>query len=172
MTPEIDICIAGNPAVNGICGDSECVCAEKINVLDPENPEETWLCVCGNVPSDNGFYPCNTSGEEIDPSFKAGWRGLAVCGKCGRIINSETLCVVGKKAENVSQYWLAIFHESLSAEDDSNLSEFPLDSVCGEACKAIVNKASELLSVCDPHIEIRNHVLAASLTAIQIVCFG
>lgn len=52
-----DICLAGNPAINGICGDPECVCARRQRRWFDENPEPmggvervVWLlCVFGLV---------------------------------------------------------------------------------------------------------------------------
>ena len=56
---------------------------------------EAWICICGNTPSSDGFYPCNEEGCEMEP--EAGWRDLYVCGKCGRIINQNSLAVTGKR---------------------------------------------------------------------------
>ena len=58
---------------------------------EPGN-EEAWVCVCGNKPDSEGFYPCDSSGKEIEPV--TGWPGLYVCAKCGRVIDPSTLRVV------------------------------------------------------------------------------
>jgi hypothetical protein len=45
-----------------------------------------------------------------------------------------------------------------------------MDSVCGEACKAIIDAAAALVAVCDPsnHKEIHS----AATHAVEVVCFG
>ena len=54
---------------------------------------DAWVCVCGNVPHDDGFYPCDKTGNEMEPV--TGWSGLYVCYRCGRIINQDSLEVIG-----------------------------------------------------------------------------
>jgi hypothetical protein len=61
--------------------------------IDPD----AWVCLCGNVPSDDGFYPCNNSGHEVEPT--TGWGGLYVCLSCGRIIQQESLEIVGRTSK-------------------------------------------------------------------------
>ena len=59
--------------------------------------DEAWICICGNVPSSDGFYPCDDLGEEVEPR-QGVWGGvLYVCDRCGRIINQTTLEVVGRR---------------------------------------------------------------------------
>ena len=58
---------------------------------------EAWRCICGNTPSDGGFYPCDAVGNEMEPVKD--WTGLYVCEDCGRIIQQDTLEVVGQKAK-------------------------------------------------------------------------
>ena len=58
--------------------------------------DEAWICICGNEPSSDGFYPCDTNGNEMEPSIGSKWDGLYVCLKCGRIIRQDTLEVVGR----------------------------------------------------------------------------
>ena len=57
---------------------------------------EAWICVCGNLPGDDGFYPCATNGDEVEPTAESGWVDLYVCARCGKIINQNTLEVVGR----------------------------------------------------------------------------
>jgi hypothetical protein len=58
------------------------------------NPE-AWVCLCKNTPSDDGFYPCDEKGNEVEPDHH--WTtGNYVCNGCGRIINPESLKVVGR----------------------------------------------------------------------------
>lgn len=60
------------------------------------NPE-AWVCICGNTPVDDGFYPCGREGNEIEPD-KCWLDSLYVCHGCGRIIRGDTLEVVGMAA--------------------------------------------------------------------------
>jgi hypothetical protein len=59
--------------------------------------EEAWICLCDNTPSEDGFYPCDEKGNEVEPV--AGWGGLYVCFRCGRIIDPESLRVVGRNSQ-------------------------------------------------------------------------
>ena len=58
--------------------------------------DEAWICICGNRPDSDGFYPCDKDGNEIEPTTESGWRELYVCLNCGRIIHQNTLEVVGR----------------------------------------------------------------------------
>ena len=58
---------------------------------------DAWICICGNEPHSDGFYPCNETGDEVEP--KSGWKGLYVCHRCGRIIEQDSLAVIGRKTE-------------------------------------------------------------------------
>lgn len=57
---------------------------------------EAWICICGNTPSDDGFYPCDSHGNEIEPTSESGWIELYVCAACGRIIQQDTLEILGR----------------------------------------------------------------------------
>jgi len=59
--------------------------------------EDGWICLCGNTPADDGFYPCDENGNEMEPLVESIWKNLYVCDSCGRIINQYTLEVVGRK---------------------------------------------------------------------------
>lgn len=56
---------------------------------------EAWICICGNHPVADGFFPCDEKGNEVAPDFD--WKGLYFCDNCGRIINQKTLEVIGRK---------------------------------------------------------------------------
>jgi hypothetical protein len=58
--------------------------------------EEAWICLCGNLPSGDGFHPCDEEGKAMEPV--TGWNGLYVCFRCGRIIEQDSLRVVGRKS--------------------------------------------------------------------------
>lgn len=63
---------------------------------EPDN-DEAWVCICNNTPSDDGFFPCDSNGIEIEPTIESDWEGLYVCNLCKRIINQDTLEIVGQK---------------------------------------------------------------------------
>lgn len=52
-------------------------------------PNEDAECSCGNMTHLDGFYPCNAEGTEIEPTEEAGWNGLYVCARCGKIYRIE-----------------------------------------------------------------------------------
>jgi hypothetical protein len=57
--------------------------------------DEAWICVCGNQGDGHGFFPCNTDGNEVEPTATK-WTNLYACGRCGRIIKQGTLEVIGR----------------------------------------------------------------------------
>jgi hypothetical protein len=60
----------------------------------PGDPED-WRCVCGNYPSGDGFYPCDTEGNEVEPTAMDWTSGLYACNGCRRIIDPDTMEVAG-----------------------------------------------------------------------------
>jgi len=59
-----------------------------------------WHCVCGNTPSDSGFYPCDRAGVSVQPT-EADWPdALYRCDGCRRIVldSVEGPWVVGRVA--------------------------------------------------------------------------
>lgn len=42
-------------------------------------------CECGNNSFDDGFYPCDENGEEMEPTIGSGWDKTYVCATCGLI---------------------------------------------------------------------------------------
>ena len=59
--------------------------------------KEAWLCVCGNTPTADGFFPCNSEGEEVEPVASEWTTNCYVCSRCGRIIDQATLEVRGRR---------------------------------------------------------------------------
>jgi hypothetical protein len=57
-------------------------------------------------------------------------------------------------------------------DDIEGLKQFPLDSQCGRACTAIIDKTAELLAICDPHTDIVEPIVKGAQVAVEIVCFG
>jgi hypothetical protein len=58
--------------------------------------DEAWVCACKNTPSDDGLYPCDEKGNEVEPTPKEWTTNPYVCHRCGRIIDLDTLEVVGR----------------------------------------------------------------------------
>ena len=61
-----------------------------------------WICLCGNTPDTYGFFPCNEKGGFVEPTDEQWTTDCYVCDKCGRIINQNTLELVGIRA-NITQ---------------------------------------------------------------------
>lgn len=54
----------------------------------PVAEADDWVCICGNSTYLNGFYACDSDGNEIEPN--ALWDGISwICGGCTRIINGQ-----------------------------------------------------------------------------------
>lgn len=51
---------------------------------------DDWVCVCGNMPHSDGFYPCLPDGTEVEPLQDGPWDGLYVCARCTRIVDGDT----------------------------------------------------------------------------------
>lgn len=68
------------------------------SIVFDERDSDAWVCICGNRPHSDGFYPCDRNGKEVEPTETSGWDGASyVCGRCGRIINQDTLEVMGRR---------------------------------------------------------------------------
>ena len=65
-----------------------------------ENSYGDWQCVCGNIPIEHGFYPCDSNGNEVEPTQQDWTTDCYVCDRCGRIINMYSLSVVGRRASS------------------------------------------------------------------------
>ena len=60
---------------------------------------DTVTCLCGNEPHIDGFYPCLSTGEVIEP--EGYWdEALYYCESCHRIINMITGAVTGQADHN------------------------------------------------------------------------
>ncbi len=49
-----------------------------------------WVCLCGNRPDYEGFFPCNEDGEPVEPTPAEWTTDCYVCDRCQRIINRYT----------------------------------------------------------------------------------
>jgi hypothetical protein len=67
--------------------------------IDPDL-KDWWVCPCGNTPDQEGFYPCSSEGEQVEPTPEEWTTDCYVCDRCGRIIKQSNLEVVGVRAKN------------------------------------------------------------------------
>jgi hypothetical protein len=67
--------------------------------IDPDS-KDWWVCPCGNTPGQEGFYPCSSEGEQVEPTPEEWTTDCYVCDRCGRIIKQSNLEVVGVRAKN------------------------------------------------------------------------
>lgn len=68
-------------------------------IVNEAGVEDVWVCICRNTSVDDGFYPCDEKGIVVEPLIGGQWVDLYVCFGCGRIINQNTLEVVGVNTE-------------------------------------------------------------------------
>lgn len=61
---------------------------------------DLWRCLCGNIAEADGFYPCNDTGREVEPTAEAWQTDAYVCAACGRIINMYSLKVIGVRSRS------------------------------------------------------------------------
>jgi len=55
-----------------------------------------FICTCGNTPMYEGFYTCLRNGSLVSPTLDGEWDGsLHLCERCKKIIDAETLEVIG-----------------------------------------------------------------------------
>lgn len=55
---------------------------------------DAWVCLCGNTPVADGFFPCDLDGRLVEPTPREWTTSTYRCERCGRIINQHTLEVV------------------------------------------------------------------------------
>jgi len=65
---------------------------------------DAWVCICGNTPASAGFYPCDLNGNPVEPTEKDWTMHLYVCDDCGRIIDQDTLIIIGRNPKLTSIY--------------------------------------------------------------------
>jgi hypothetical protein len=73
---------------------------EREVIMCEAGNEDAWICVCGNRPADDGFYSCDEKGVIVEPTCEAWTTGDYVCDRCGRIIDPNTLEVVGHRLQS------------------------------------------------------------------------
>lgn len=66
-----------------------------------EESSDWWVCRCGNKPDGDGFASCNEIGERCEPTIGE-WDGKHwLCESCYRIIDGDTLQVLGRCSKSV-----------------------------------------------------------------------
>ena len=73
---------------------------EKEFISHEAGDHYAWICVCGNTPCGGGFFECDERGNQVEPTAAAWTTDLYVCDQCGRMINPDTLEVVGQRKES------------------------------------------------------------------------
>jgi hypothetical protein len=58
--------------------------------------KDAWVCICGNMPSEDGFYPIDDDNHEVEPTPEDWLTNQYYCNRCGRVIDQDTLEVVRK----------------------------------------------------------------------------
>jgi len=81
-------------SVTACIAPSRCYCRFMIHeeIRTERDNTDAWICVCLNEPHMDGFFPCDSAGQEMDPVD--GWTELYVCHRCGRIIDQGSLKIV------------------------------------------------------------------------------
>jgi hypothetical protein len=91
---------------------------EQENISLENGDVDVWICICGNMPSDDGFYPCNSQGNHVEPTEKLWTTDLYVCDRCGRMINSITLAVEGRNRKIAARHERTIASNSAQMQRD------------------------------------------------------
>lgn len=61
---------------------------------------DAWVCVCGNTPNHEGFYPCDRHGNLVEPDLDGPWDERRYrCDRCRRIIDQDTGYVLGRGSD-------------------------------------------------------------------------
>lgn len=68
----------------------------KERIKHEKGNDEAWICICGNTPDSGGFYPCDAKGNEVVPTAEEWTTNWYVCAECGRMIDQNTLEVMGQ----------------------------------------------------------------------------
>jgi hypothetical protein len=80
--------------------------ARPVGVNINADPDNDWLCACGNTSHLDGFYACNAEGVNMEPDIGSTWAGHYLCETCGAIVfhdyEKDTAIITGYKKERVS----------------------------------------------------------------------
>src|SRR4051794_12795528 len=68
---------------------------DRIRKMKINDTDDFWECLCGNTPTESGFYPCDTEGKFVEPTPEEWTTNWYACDECGRIIDQETMEIKG-----------------------------------------------------------------------------
>jgi hypothetical protein len=88
-------------AKNRNCPKIKSMTSAKERIAHEPGSDESWICLCGNRPDSDGFFPCDSNGNEVQPVD--GWNNLYVCFRCGRIVDQGTFEIVGQNPFQASR---------------------------------------------------------------------
>jgi len=74
--------------------------ADRIRRMKIEGTADNWTCLCGNTGLADGFYPCDSEGQMVEPTPEEWATNWYVCNRCGRIIDRKTMEVKGVRFNN------------------------------------------------------------------------
>ncbi len=60
-----------------------------------EHDNGDWTCLCGNYASLDGFFPCDETGREVEPTPVDWHTNLYICAQCNRLIDVNTAEIRG-----------------------------------------------------------------------------
>lgn len=108
----------------------------EVIVHEPHG-RDAWVCICGNTPSDAGFYPIDEANHEVEPTLEDWKTGHYACRQCGRVIDPDSLRVV-RRIDVSSVVWLydrevsgmskRVSTQDLIDKDGNSLLFTPLDA--------------------------------------------
>lgn len=64
------------------------------SIIHEPHDTDAWVCICGNTPSGDGFYPIDAGHREVEPTEKDWKTNQYFCNQCGRIVDQDSLEVV------------------------------------------------------------------------------
>jgi len=106
---------------------------------------DAWECLCGNTCMHEGFYPCDTLGNTVEPTERDWPVPLWVCDNCGAIIDQRTGEKVGVRAATTLQKAYANLSAILDQWNASHLPDdffrtpYEMNEVVHELAQALGN---------------------------------
>jgi len=58
--------------------------------------DDAWICICGNMPAQDGFSTCDPNGTDMEANIGSSWNGTYRCDRCGRVIDQGSFKVIGR----------------------------------------------------------------------------
>jgi hypothetical protein len=70
-----------------ICNAYSRVKGKSLKIFD-FSKQDYMTCDCGNIPETDGFFPCDSNGNEMEPLLGSNWDSLYICARCKEIYNT------------------------------------------------------------------------------------